>query len=197
MSTPWLFTQNSTPRSACPHEQIMLANDEGPILSCRSCGKRWTFVPAGEIPRYCADDDPTYPGMLDNHDWSKSTRVAMVDDHDFAAATERGHADYEAGRFTRFESAAAMNAEFARLPPAPTDRNPTSLCVTITGPRDSGTTIARAILELLQEADVPCSMPEEAENPYDGDSIEQLGNLRRRLGSGTGLRVIVQTGVAP
>ena len=64
--------------------------------------------------------------------------------------------------------------------------------VTITGPRSGeATTIAHAVLELLQEADVRCSMPEEIENPYDGDSIEQLGALRRS----SGLRVIVQTGV--
>ena len=63
-----------------------------------------------------------------------------------------------------------------------------SVCVTIAGPQGRATPIARAILELLQEADVPCAMPEEATNPYDGDSIEQLGQLRG--GSG---RVIVQT----
>jgi hypothetical protein len=76
----WLFTQNSTLYSACQHEQILLANDEVPTLCCRSCGKRWTFVPVGELPRYCSKDDPKYPGMLDNRGWSKSTRVSMVDD---------------------------------------------------------------------------------------------------------------------
>jgi hypothetical protein len=61
--------------------------------------------------------------------------------------------------------------------------------VTIAGPQGSEkTTLARAILELLQEADVPCSMPEETSNPYDGDSIEQLGQL-----GGTSTRVIIQT----
>lgn len=63
-----------------------------------------------------------------------------------------------------------------------------SICITVTGPQNSPTLpIARAILELLQGTDVTCSMPEEAENPYDGDSIEQLGNLRGCP------RVIVQT----
>lgn len=63
-----------------------------------------------------------------------------------------------------------------------------SICVTVSGPRNSPTLpIARAILELLQGTDVTCSMPEEAENPFDGDSIEQLGELRRST------RVIVQT----
>jgi hypothetical protein len=80
MNPPWLFAQNSTPRSACPHEQITLANDRGPTLSCRSCGKRWTFVPAGETPRYCPEDDPTYPGMLDNRGWSNALRVALIDE---------------------------------------------------------------------------------------------------------------------
>ena len=70
------------------------------------------------------------------------------------------------------------------------DREAAPIHVTVTGPPDRGTTpIARAILEMLQEADVRCSMPEETENPYDGDSIEQLGNLRRDAG----LRVVVQT----
>ena len=82
----WLFTQNSTSCSACPHEQILLVNDEEPTLCCRSCGKRWTFVPAGELPRYCSEEDPKYPGMLDNRGWSKSTRVTMVDDQDHGAA---------------------------------------------------------------------------------------------------------------
>jgi DNA-binding transcriptional regulator YiaG len=84
----WLFTQNSTSRfrSACQHEQILLANEEEPTLCCRSCCKRWTFVPAGKLPRYCSEDDPKYPGMLDNRGWSKSTRVAMVDDQDPDAA---------------------------------------------------------------------------------------------------------------
>lgn len=82
----WLFTQNSTERSVCQHVQILLANDEVPTLCCRSCGKRWTFVPAGELPRYCAEDDSKYPGMLDNRGWSKSTRVTMVDDYDRGAA---------------------------------------------------------------------------------------------------------------
>ena len=60
--------------------------------------------------------------------------------------------------------------------------------VTVTGSSSGdATTIARAILEMLQEADVGCSMPEEVETPYDGDSIEQLGNLHVRS-------VIVQTG---
>lgn len=65
-------------------------------------------------------------------------------------------------------------------------KDKTSLCVTITGPQGSGTLLARAILELLQETAVACSMPEEVENPYDGDSIVQLGKLRDT-------RVIVQT----
>jgi hypothetical protein len=62
--------------------------------------------------------------------------------------------------------------------------------ITITGPEgaEKTTQIARAILELLQEADVPCAMPEEPDNPFDGDSIEQLGHLR-----GTDTRVIIQT----
>lgn len=80
MSTSWLFVQNSTSRSACPHAQITLANDEEPTLCCRSCGKRWTFVPAGETPRYCAENDPSYPGMLDNRGWSRSARVAITED---------------------------------------------------------------------------------------------------------------------
>ena len=63
--------------------------------------------------------------------------------------------------------------------------------VTVAGPQGSAkTVIARAILELLQEADVACAMPEEAQNPYDGDSIEQLGQLRGCP------RVIVQTSCA-
>jgi hypothetical protein len=82
----WLFAQNSTSYSACQHEQILLANDEVPTLCCRSCGKRWTFVPAGELPRYCSEDDPKCPGMLDNRGWSKSTRVTMGDDQDHGAA---------------------------------------------------------------------------------------------------------------
>jgi hypothetical protein len=85
MNPSWLFTQNSTQSSACPHTQIALGNDETPTLHCRSCGKRWTFVPAGATPRYCADDDLTYPGMLDNRGWSKSARVAMLDDHAVSA----------------------------------------------------------------------------------------------------------------
>ena len=63
--------------------------------------------------------------------------------------------------------------------------------ITVTGSQGSAkTVIARAILEMLQEADVPCAMPEEAQNPYDGDSIEHLGNLRGCP------RVIVQTSCA-
>lgn len=78
----WLFTQNSTQRSACQHEQILLANDEAPTLCCRSCGKRWTFVPTGELPRYCSENDPKYPGVLDNRGWSNTTRVRMADEQD-------------------------------------------------------------------------------------------------------------------
>jgi hypothetical protein len=32
MNPSWLFTQNSTPPSACPHTQIVLGNDETPTL---------------------------------------------------------------------------------------------------------------------------------------------------------------------
>jgi hypothetical protein len=80
----WLFTQNSTGSGGCWHSQILLANDEVPTLCCRSCGKCWTFVPAGKCPLYCSEDDPKYPGMLDNQGWSKSTRVRMVDELDRA-----------------------------------------------------------------------------------------------------------------
>lgn len=63
--------------------------------------------------------------------------------------------------------------------------------ITVTGPQNSGTLIiARAILELLQEASVECSMPEETTNPTDGDSIETLGYLTQEVGP---LRVFVQT----
>jgi len=63
--------------------------------------------------------------------------------------------------------------------------------VMITGPQGSGKTIlARAILELLQEAGIGCSMPEEAANPTDGDSIEALGYVTREKAP---FRVIVQT----
>ncbi len=154
-TTSWLFTQNSTPPSACPHERILLANDMEPTLCCDRCGKRWSFVPAGETPRYYPDDDPTYPGMLDDRGWSKSTRVTMLEGPDVAIA-------------------------------------PDAMCVTVTGAYGADATVlARAVLEMLQEADVRCSMPEEIENPYDGDSIEQLGALHHRKG----LHVIVQTGV--
>jgi len=68
-----------------------------------------------------------------------------------------------------------------------------SLTVTITGPQAQATVVARAVVEMLGEADISASMPEEAENPYDGDSIEQLGGLRRGLRDG---RVIVQTSAA-
>jgi hypothetical protein len=80
----WLFAQNSTGSGGCRHAQILLGNDEVPTLCCRSCGKRWTFVPAGKRPLYCSEDDPKYPGMLDNQGWSESTRVRMVDKHDRA-----------------------------------------------------------------------------------------------------------------
>jgi hypothetical protein len=266
MSAPWLFTQNSTPRSACPHEQITLANDEEPALCCRSCGKRWTFVPAGQIPRYCADDDPTYPGMLDNRGWSKTSRVVMAGEIDPVAENEvtrwavrvlEGSPDVMPGtnydatsvslnpyaeeqlrrgrkllvdailQFMAKSHQAAIAQDIhlghtsqeirdeiiakvgmmadARTPemqarydaavareraPSPSHDN---IFITITGSQSSeNTMIARAVLELLQETAVPCSMPEETENPYDGDSIEQLGNLRRR----PGMRVIVQTGGA-
>lgn len=83
----WLFAQNSASYySACTHAQITLANDEEPSLGCRSCGKRWTFVPAGSTPRYCADDDPEYPSMLDNRGWPNTARVAMTADDDPSAA---------------------------------------------------------------------------------------------------------------
>ena len=85
----WLFAQNSTSLSACQHAQITLANDEVPALCCPSCGKRWSFVPAGATPRYCADDDPMYPGMLDNRGWSKTVRAAITDDHGHGAAIAR------------------------------------------------------------------------------------------------------------
>lgn len=64
-----------------------------------------------------------------------------------------------------------------------------SICITVAGPRNSPSLpIARAIVEMLHgSSDVACSMPEEATNPHDGDSIEQLGDLR------AGTRVIVQT----
>lgn len=167
MNSPWLFTQNSTPRSVCQHEQITLANDDGPTLCCRSCGKRWTFVPAGETPRYIADDDPTFPGMLDNRGWSRSARVTIAEDLGPKASPT--------------QEVSARHAQ-------------STMRVTIKGPKaDEATTLARAVLEMLQEADVACSMPEETENPYDGDSIEQLWHLR----SSTGLHVIVQTGVVP
>lgn len=79
MEMTWLFTQNSTcPSSSCQHAQVALENDETPALRCLSCGKAWTFVPTGETPRYCPDDDPRYPGMLDNRGWSRSSRVAIV-----------------------------------------------------------------------------------------------------------------------
>lgn len=69
--------------------------------------------------------------------------------------------------------------------------NKTGVRITIAGPQDSGTLIlARAILELLQGTDIEGSMPEEAENPTDGDSIEALGYLTREVGP---LRVTVQT----
>ena len=62
--------------------------------------------------------------------------------------------------------------------------------VTITGPHgEDATTIARAVCEMLAEADIDNSMPEEPQNPYNGDSIEQLNNLHRCAG----LRVVVQT----
>ena len=209
MSTPWLFTQNSTPRSACPHEQITLANDEEPTLCCRSCSKRWTFVPAGETPRYCPDDDPTYPGMLDNRGWSKSTRVAMGDDHGHGAAIARDIQLDRASQQIRDEIIAQvgmmadartpeMQARYDAAVARERGRTiaPGDIFVTITGSNDGddATTIARAILEMLQEADVRCSMPEEIENPYEGDSIEQLGTLRRS--TGRRLCVIVQTNVA-
>jgi len=65
-----------------------------------------------------------------------------------------------------------------------------NLVVTITGPQAQATVVARAVVEMLGEANISASMPEEAVNPYDGDSIEQLGSHRN------GLRdrcVIVQT----
>ncbi len=67
--------------------------------------------------------------------------------------------------------------------------------VTVTGPRDKGMPVARAIREMLLEADVACSMPEETDNPYDGDSIEhKLIRLSYCLRGDT--RVIVQTSEA-
>ena len=65
----------------------------------------------------------------------------------------------------------------------------------ITGPQGSEAAtkvIARAVLELLLEAGIPCAMPEEAENPTDGDSIEALGYVTRSVGVAP-LHVIVQT----
>jgi hypothetical protein len=79
MSEPsWIFAQNSTCPSPCPHAQIGLLNDDVPTLSCRACGKRWTFVPAGESPRYYAEDDPSCPGMLDSWGWAKSMHVTIM-----------------------------------------------------------------------------------------------------------------------
>ena len=75
----------------------------------------------------------------------------------------------------------------------------TSVGITIAGPQSRTTPIARAILELLQEAGIPCAMPEEESNPTDGDSIEALGYLMRENGRNQALdgtlplRVIVQT----
>lgn len=62
---------------------------------------------------------------------------------------------------------------------APKSTDP-MLSVTIGGSRthEAVMILARAVLELLQEAGISCAMPEETENPYDGDSIEQLGYLR-------------------
>jgi hypothetical protein len=73
----WLFAQNSIAPSTCGHSQIALSNDEVPTLSCQSCGKRWTFVPEGEMPRYCEVDDPKFPGMLDNRGWPNDARVEI------------------------------------------------------------------------------------------------------------------------
>jgi hypothetical protein len=66
--------------------------------------------------------------------------------------------------------------------------------ITVSGSRNSGTLVlARAIRELLQEGGIPSSMPEEAENPTEGDSIEALGDLKMAAGP---LHVTIQTSVA-
>ena len=157
-------------------------------------------LPAGATPRYCADGDPTYPGMLDNRSWSKSARVAMLDDHDHAIARDiqlgrtslqiRDEIIQKVGMMAAArtpEMQARYDAAVAHESAGPGTR---AMIVTITGPHgEDATTIARAVCEMLAEADIDNSMPEEPQNPYNGDSIEQLNNLHRCAG----LRVVVQT----
>jgi hypothetical protein len=140
--------------------------------------------------------------MLDNRGWSKSARVAMLDDHNHSAAIAR---DIQLGRTSLQirdeiiqkvgmmadartpEMQARYDAAIARESEGP---GTGSMIVTITGPHgEDATTIARAVCEMLSEADIDNSMPEESDNPYAGDSTEQLYSLRRRAG----LRVVVQT----
>lgn len=87
------------------------------------------------------------------------------------------------------EMHARYDAAVARERRSPEDD---TLFITITGPRGHAPiVIARAVLEMLHEADIPSAMPEEPDNPFDGDSIEQLGNLRGNLRGFR--RVIIQT----
>lgn len=76
----WRFAQNSATGGGCGHEQIALMNDETPTIQCSRCGKRWSLVPSGVEPIYCAANDATYPGMLDNRGWPishRDVRIAM------------------------------------------------------------------------------------------------------------------------
>lgn len=80
MSGRWsLFAINYiTPGvGGCQHRQLALANDDEPGITCRSCGRRWVFVPDGESPTYFGDDHPSYPNMLDNTRFRKGVRVVM------------------------------------------------------------------------------------------------------------------------
>lgn len=78
-----LFAENSTSAApgrvgfSCSHRQLALANDDEPTITCRACGKRWSFVPDGETPRYTNDDHPSYPNTLDNVGWRTGVRVVM------------------------------------------------------------------------------------------------------------------------
>jgi hypothetical protein len=88
------------------------------------------------------------------------------------------------------EMQARYDAAVARENGRKKHRDKNNLCVTVTGREaHQEKVLARAMLEMLQESDVSCRMPEESvdDNPYDGDSIEQLGQLRG------GVLVIVQT----
>ena len=76
MSKSWRFAQNSLGSHGHHHNELLLMNDPEPVIQCAGCGKRWTLLPDGVIPKY---DHPGYEDMLDNTAWADSMRDKRVE----------------------------------------------------------------------------------------------------------------------